>query len=168
MSDYKLKEDYAISNCCSPKPNDLICGYYSHDSVIKVHKKNCNNLKNVEPERLLSLEWIDILTTYDNFSPDKDYEKLEQIDFAILKHHANYGIDYSLIVARKLNISKEDAFDRHKKLRELNLIERVEPKIVQYRKGIVDNKWIKHRNHTYYDLTSKGKEYLEYYLEKQK
>ncbi|MFH2049803.1 MAG: DUF2250 domain-containing protein, partial [bacterium] len=75
-----------------------------------------------------------------------------------------YGVDYSLVVARKLNIPKQAAFDCHKKLREMGLLERVKPLIIQYRKGIVDNKWIKHRNHTYYDLTDKGKSYLDCYI----
>jgi len=34
---------------------------------------------------------------------------------------------------------------------------------MQYRKGIVDNKWVKHRNHTYYKLTEKGTKYLDYF-----
>ena len=87
---------------------------------------------------------------------------LRKVDFAGLKHHLDYGFDYSLVLAKKLNIDKQEAFNLHKKLRELGLIERVEPKIIQYRKGIVDNKWIKHRNHTYYNLTDKGTKYLEY------
>ena len=49
-------------------------------------------------------------------------------------------------------------------MREMGLLERVEPLIIQYRKGIVDNKWIKHRNHTYYGLTSKGESYLRYHI----
>lgn len=166
MNNWKLKDDHSLSNCCSPTPDDVICGYYSHDNIIKIHKKNCQNLKNVDPERLLSLNWSDIFINYDLFSPDNDYKSLDSIDFLILKHHTNYGIDYSLVIARKLQLSKQEAFDHHKKLRDFNLIERVEPKIVQYRKGIVNNKWIKHRNHTYYDITEKGKNYLEFYLSK--
>lgn len=164
MSDIPIKDNYSLSNCCTPVPDDEISGYYSHDNVIKVHKKTCENLKNVPSERLLSLLWNDILTVIKIFTPDKDFKTLDNTDFLILKHHADYGIDYSHVVARRIHIAKQEAFNRHKRLRDLGLIERVEPKIVQYRKGIVDNKWIKHRNHTYYDLTEKGNAYLAFYL----
>lgn len=158
-----LKENYSLSGCCNPKPGDTISGYYSYDNMIRVHTRDCHNLNNVEADRLILLEWDEILNQDDQFQPENDYSELENIDFQVLSHHENYGIDYSLVVARKLNITKQNAFDIHKKLKDMGLIERVEAKIVQYRKGIVDNKWIKHRNHTYYDLTDKGKNYLIYY-----
>ncbi|KAA3635360.1 MAG: DUF2250 domain-containing protein [Calditrichaeota bacterium] len=165
MDKFEIKDDYTLSNCCSPRPHDLITGYYSHDMLIKIHQKNCKNLEKVDPQRLISLDWDDILCRRNQFKPDDDYKNLSELDFAVLQHHIAYGIDYSLVVARKQNITKQQAFDIHNKLRELNLIERVEAKIVQYRKGIVDNKWIKHRNHTYYDITEKGKNYLTYYYQ---
>ena len=163
MENLLIKEDYTLSNCCSPKPYDAIIGYYSHDLLIRIHQKKCKNLEKVDPQRLISLNWDDIICRQNQFEPDDDYKELSENDFAVLEHHIEYGIDYSLVVARKRNLTKQQAFDIHKKLRELNLIERVEAKIVQYRKGIVDNKWIKHRNHTYYDITEKGKNYLNYY-----
>ncbi len=163
MSGYKIKEDYRLSNCCSPTPENAITGYYSHDNFIKIHRLNCANLKNIDPERLISLSWIDILSSEEEFQVGEDYDSLNEIDFKVLLHHEKYGIDYSHVLARKLHISKQEGFDLHQKLRDMLLIERVEPKIVQYRKGIVPNKWIKHRNHTYYDLTEKGKEYLKIY-----
>ena len=65
-----------------------------------------------------------------------------------------------------LHVSKQAVFDSHKKMREMKLLKRVEPLMIQYRKGVVDNKWIKHRNHTYYELTDKGNQYLDFYLKK--
>jgi predicted transcriptional regulator len=76
------------------------------------------------------------------------------------------GIDYSLMVAAELRIEPQTAFERHDKLRRLGLIQRVNAVMVQYRKGIAKNKWIKHRNHTYYDLTEKGKKYYRYFKER--
>ncbi|NOY89090.1 MAG: DUF2250 domain-containing protein [FCB group bacterium] len=165
MSDKsKLKDKYTYAQCCSPTIEDEIVGYYSHNNLIKIHKSNCNSLKKVDKERLLPLHWHDVVSENESFIPDDNYFLLDNIDFDILNHHFIYGIDYSLIVARKVNISKQKAFDRHKKLLSMKLIERVEPRIVQYRKGIVNNKWIKHRNHTYYQLTQKGAKYIKYYL----
>lgn len=160
----KLKEKYSLAKCCAPSVNSKIVGYFSHDNLIKIHNNSCPNIKNVESERLLFLKWDDILADKYEFKPDVNYYKLDQIDFAILKHHLDFGVDYSLVVARQVNISKQEAFDCHKKLKELKLLERVQKLMIQYRKGIVDNKWIKHRNHTYYQLTELGKNYINYYL----
>ena len=163
MADLKIKEDYRLSNCCSPLPDDAIVGYYSHDNFIKIHKNNCTNIKNIDQERLISVIWADILCNEKGFQVTEEYKSLSKVDFLALLHHEYYGLDYSLMLAKKLNTSKQEGFDIHQKLRDLQLIERVEPKEIQYRKGIVPNKWIKHRNHTYYDLTEKGKKYLAYY-----
>ena len=164
MDNIELKPDYTLANCCSPTQNDVILGYYSHDNIIKVHCIGCTNISNVEKERLVNLNWDEILVSSIKFKPENDYEELDNLDFGILQHHLDFGVDYSLVVARKLNISKQEAFDRHKKLKNMNLLSRVDAAMIQYRKGIVKNKWIKHRNHTYYDLTEKGKNYLKYYL----
>lgn len=160
----KIKDDYTLAKCCSPQPVDAIKGYYSHDNIIKVHLSSCDNLNNIEPDRLIMLNWDEILDNDQEFAPDELYNALDNIDFVVLAHHLEYGVDYAHVVARKQNISKQEAFDRHQKLKELKLIVRVEPKIIQYRKGIVDNKWIKHRNHTYYQLTKLGEMYIKYYL----
>lgn len=66
-------------------------------------------------------------------------------------------------VAATLNLDAGDVFARHANLREMALVARVEPTMIHYRKNIVGGKWIKHRNHTYYDLTPKGKAYLAFH-----
>lgn len=164
MSDkVNLKEKYILAKCCNPTPEKQITGYFSHDDIIKVHSFDCENLKSTDSSRLVQLEWDSIIET-SIFKPDNDYQQLDEIDFKILSHHKILGIDYSAMVAKDVRIDKQLAFERHKKLKHLKLIKRVEALMVQYRKGIVDNKWIKHRNHTYYDLTPKGKQYIEHYL----
>ena len=161
-NELRVKEDYTLAKCCAPRPGDPITGYYSHENVLKVHRVNCSNLSKVDPARLVTLSWDDVLERQEPYQPDDDYKELDDIDFAVLSHHEHYGLDYSHVVARRIRISKQAAFDRHRKLRDLGLIERVEPTMIRYRKGIVDNKWIKHRNHTYYDLTDKGRAYLDF------
>lgn len=137
-------------------------GYFSFDDMIKVHRADCPNLTKAPPERLIELGWADILAEPE-FSPDESYDSLETNDFAILDHHDRLGVDYSLKVAADLALPKAEIFDRHKRLKEMGLLKRVEGVMIRYRKGIVDNKWIKHRNHTYYDLTPKGRKFLEYH-----
>jgi len=158
----KLKDDYILANCCRPDEADSIMGYYSHNNILKVHKSDCANLQKADSERLVELNWGDIIAS-DDFEPDSDYENLESLDFKILHHHMEYGVDYSLKIASMYHLSKQAVFDSHAKLRKMKLLERVKELMMQYRKGIVDNRWIKHRNHTYYKLTDKGAKYLEYY-----
>jgi hypothetical protein len=157
-----LKDDYTLANCCKPENSDAIIGYYSHDNFIKVHKKDCPNLAKAEAGRLLALEWDEIIA-FDGFHPDEDYQILDDLDFRLLDHHLKFGFDYSLKVAAMLHQDAQIIFDKHVRLKKMKLIQRVAPKMIQYRKNIVKGKWIKHRNHTYYDLTDKGRNYLQYY-----
>ncbi|HUV29511.1 MAG TPA: DUF2250 domain-containing protein [Acidobacteriota bacterium] len=158
-----LKEHYILARCCSPATGDDITGYHSHGESLKVHRRDCPNLRKTEPSRLVTLAWEDILEP-EVPPPGEDYDQLDALDIAVLKHHRDCGIDYSLVVARSVGTDKQTAFDRHRKLRSMGLLCRVEAVMVQYRKGITDNKWIKHRNHTYYELTGKGHRYLDYSL----
>ena len=99
-----------------------------------------------------------------NIHDDPDYRQLDEIDFKVLKHHLDFGVDYAAVVAKHTHIERAVVFDRHRKLRDLNLLVRVQPKMIQYRKNVVKGKWIKHRNHTYYELTERGKIFLDSYL----
>lgn len=159
----RLKEGYKIAGCCSPRPYDSIHGYFSHNNVIVIHKTSCNNLKKTESKRLLALSWEEILDKADD-KPGEDFNQLDELDFEILKYHQIMGVDYTLVVAKTLKIETQEAFDRHRKLGDLKLLKRVEKVMIQYRKNIVENKWIKHRNHTYYQITPKGEKYLSFFL----
>jgi hypothetical protein len=159
---FRVRDEYTVANCCYPVPDEPVIGYHSRDDIIKLHRASCNNLENVDPDRIIALEWSEILVA-DEFEPDDLYSSLEENDLKILELHLRVGIDYSHKVARILNLEKSEVFKRHKKLRNLGLLERVSKLIIQYRKGVVDNKWIKHRNHTYYDLTETGRRFAEYY-----
>jgi len=164
MEKLTLNDGYKLANCCNPETADKIRGYYSYNGIMIVHKSGCINLNKVEPDRLVILNWNEILADQPD-RPDDDYNDLEPIDFRVLDHHHSYGVDYSLKVARILNLEKQAVFDSHFKLREMKLLTRIKKLMIQYRKGVVDNKWIKHRNHTYYELTAKGILYIEYYKE---
>lgn len=162
-----MKGPYQQAKCCSPSLAEPIVGYFSHDRVtIKVHQKSCPNLHKAADDRLVELSWDEIVAG-NEFEPDDDYTTLDDLDWLIMEHHHMYGVDYSLKVARVIFQDKQAVFDSHKKLRALGLLERVEPLIIQYRKGVVNNKWIKHRNHTYYDLTDKGKDYFRHHVAEQ-
>jgi hypothetical protein len=159
----KLREGYKLAGCCSPEPDDSIRGYFSYHKVIVVHRASCENLKKIESQRLISVSWEEIWDKGED-KPDTDYFNLDELDFSILQHHRLMGIDYSLMVASILNVEPQQTFERHRKLRNMKLLKRVERVMIRYRRNIVENKWIKHRNHTYYEITPKGEKYLSFFI----
>lgn len=161
-----LKEDYRLAKCCKPAIDDKIVGFLKIDSpIISVHQADCVNLAKVAKERLVALTWNEIIdkNTKPDLSINPEYQALDDIDFKILNHHQVMGNDYAAVTANMTRLPRATVFERHKKLRDLKLLKRVKPLMIQYRKNIVNNKWIKHRNHTYYEITLKGSDYLEYY-----
>jgi hypothetical protein len=151
---------YRLAKCCSPQEGDKIVGFLKQDDdIFSVHRADCANIKKVRADRVVVLSWHEIAQDGDRSAgtiTDALYGQLDHVDFAVLMHHQMMGVDYAAVVARSVGIPRDEAFIRHKKLRDLGLLERVEPRIIRYRTGIVDGKWIKHRNHTYYDLTELG------------
>ncbi len=152
---------HRLAKCCSPTDGDPIIAFLKQgDVVFSVHRADCVNLSKVPPERLVAVTWAEINAAAAPAAPvlpDSVYTQLDDHAFAVLRHHQVMGVDYAAVVARQTGISREEVFTLHKKLRALGLLARVEPKMIRYRKGIVDGKWIKHRNHTYYDLTEQGR-----------
>ena len=154
---------YKIAKCCTPEEDNPIIGYFKEDSTIAVHKTSCQTIHGLRTERLLDVSWEEIqnnnITDSSEDVPPEVVE-LDDTDYYILKHHQELGMDYSIVVAETLRIPLDEMHKRHRKLRELGGLKRVEGRIIHYRKNIVKGKWIKHRNHTYYELTQKGTQWI--------
>ncbi len=48
-----------FARCCNPVPGDRIVGFVSRGRGVTVHRKDCPNLRDEDPERLLEAEWSD-------------------------------------------------------------------------------------------------------------
>ena len=46
-----------FARCCTPVPGDSVVGYITHNRGITVHKTDCVNAINSEPDRLIEVNW---------------------------------------------------------------------------------------------------------------
>ena len=46
-----------LARCCVPLPGDDIIGFVTRGYGVAVHKCDCPNVKNADPERLVSVHW---------------------------------------------------------------------------------------------------------------
>ncbi len=151
---------YRLAKCCSPQEGDDLVAFVKQDAdVFSVHRPDCPNIAKVDPTRLVAISWKEVNAPGTMLPQEVSPEllgRLDDVDRAILLHHQRMGCDYAAVVAKHVRVDRAVVFERHRKLRDLGLLQRIEAKMIRYRKGTVDGKWIKHRNHTYYELTELG------------
>ena len=46
-----------FAKCCNPVPGDSIVGFVSRGRGVIVHTSTCPNVRDLEPDRLLSVQW---------------------------------------------------------------------------------------------------------------
>jgi GTP pyrophosphokinase len=45
------------ARCCKPAPPDAIIGFVSRGRGVTIHRRGCNNVKRLAPERLIAADW---------------------------------------------------------------------------------------------------------------
>lgn len=53
-----------FAGCCNPVPGDEIVGFVSRGRGVTVHRKDCPNMRNEDPARLLEAEWSGVEGSY--------------------------------------------------------------------------------------------------------
>ncbi|SMP03712.1 Uncharacterized protein SAMN06265339_0139 [Desulfurobacterium pacificum] len=84
---------------------------------------------------------------------------LNELEIKILYYIHQTGPAYIKKLCQRLREDNDTIRKHIKKLEQLGYLERVSGRLVEYR---IDrrNKVVKHRNHTYYDITRKGKHFI--------
>ncbi|RIV19229.1 DUF2250 domain-containing protein [Alicyclobacillaceae bacterium I2511] len=80
------------------------------------------------------------------------------VDVKILAYFKALGPDYAKLVAFRFGLSLENSRARLERLELAGFIEKVEGRIVKYYHRRV--KAVKHRNHTYFQITKDGEQFL--------
>jgi len=86
-------------------------------------------------------------------------DNLNELDLKILYYIYNCGPVYIKKLSERLQKDFDTIRMHIKELQDIGYVERVSSRIVDYRVGR-KNKVTKHRNHTYYDLTRKGRQLM--------
>lgn len=86
------------------------------------------------------------------------HDQDELLDLTILTYLKKLGPEYAKLLSIRLGLSLEESRNRLQSLEERGLIKRVERRIVKYYHR--RRKSVKHRNHTYYELTREGELFL--------
>ena len=98
---------YKLAQCCSPEAEEDIIGYFKEDGTVAIHRSDCASVQHLRLERLLEVTWGEIRaaeTPSDIETEDPTFDRLDEVDYLILKHHQEFGLDYSIVVSEMLGL----------------------------------------------------------------
>lgn len=81
-----------MPQCCEPKEGDKIIGFITRGGHVTIHKKNCNTLKNLDPNRLVEARWASDKSSSVNFIVKLKSDRvgiLRDVVDIFVKHNVN-------------------------------------------------------------------------------
>lgn len=89
-----------FARCCRPIPGDDIIGYISRGKGITVHRGNCSYVSEIDPQRLIPVEW------------DKGTSEAHEIEFSVICEDkpGMLGSMTAIIGVHNINITKLNAY----------------------------------------------------------
>ncbi len=49
-----------LGRCCTPIPGDEVIGYITRGRGVTIHRENCSNIRNLDPDRRIEVTWADV------------------------------------------------------------------------------------------------------------
>ena len=98
---------YSFARCCSPIPGEPIVGVVTRSKGVSIHRLDCKTLEDVDPERLLDIQWANNPTnkTYSTTIRIETQDKqgmLKDIISAVSDNNTN--INYANVKSKQNNI----------------------------------------------------------------
>lgn len=69
---------WSLAKCCSPIPGEPIAGVVTRSRGVSVHRLDCKSLFDIEPERMMDIQWANI-TTSSNYNAHLRIESQDRI-----------------------------------------------------------------------------------------
>ena len=98
---------YSFARCCSPIPGEPIVGVVTRSKGVSIHRLDCKTLEDVEPERLLDIQWTNnpVNKSYSTTIRVETQDKqgmLKDIIAAVSDNNTN--INYANVKSKQNNI----------------------------------------------------------------
>ena len=98
---------YSFARCCSPIPGEPIAGVVTRSKGVSIHRLDCKTLEDVEPERLLDIQWANnpVNKSYSTTIRVETQDKqgmLKDIIAAVSDNNTN--INYANVKSKQNNI----------------------------------------------------------------
>lgn len=82
-----------FAGCCNPVPGDDVIGFISRGRGVTVHRKDCPNMRNVEPDRLIEVWWSEKIGSAFNASVKVTGNTQTEVLTAVASACANLKMD---------------------------------------------------------------------------
>ncbi|MBP3059521.1 RelA/SpoT family protein [Texas Phoenix palm phytoplasma] len=106
-----IRTKLELANCCSPVRGEEIVGFITKEKGVRIHKKECPNLKKFDNDKIINSywnnysqskysSWICIIAKYDSFLVNEIIKKLNFLRIDVLKIKCFQNYESSEIIIR--------------------------------------------------------------------